>query len=330
MSIKNNTAFLQELLNAVNNLPDAGSGGGDLPELSNPGAPSDLLAGKELIGQNGAKITGSMSNIGAVTQSLNANATSYTIPSGYHNGSGKVSITTETKSVTPTKSAQTVTPTSGKVLSSVSVGAIPSQYVTTTDATAIADEILSGETAYVNGAKITGSMPNNGAVSRVMDGINVKNINVPAGYTSGGTISLDDTIETEVDEQADLIEQIKIAIDNLPDAGGSDPDDSEMQYIWIENSLPEDEGTLTVNGIECYYGTPTKVPCNSMFVLFSCLLYDYVEVEEIAFAYEYEDEGDTFTETFTADWAISERGYGIYGVTESVIDYPVTFNITYR
>lgn len=36
---------------------------------------------------------------------------------------------TQTKSVSPTESAQTVTPDSGKVLSSVSVGAIPSNYV---------------------------------------------------------------------------------------------------------------------------------------------------------------------------------------------------------
>ena len=50
---------------------------------------------------------------------------SYTIPKGYHSGSGKVQIVLETKTVTPTKSAQDITPTSGKVLGKVTVAAIP-------------------------------------------------------------------------------------------------------------------------------------------------------------------------------------------------------------
>lgn len=49
------------------------------------------------------KRTGSMANRGAVSQSLAING-SYTIPAGYHNGSGKV-----TQSI-PTKGAQTYTP----------------------------------------------------------------------------------------------------------------------------------------------------------------------------------------------------------------------------
>ncbi|MFR6279938.1 MAG: hypothetical protein ACLUKK_01945, partial [Lacrimispora saccharolytica] len=47
--------------------------------------------------------TGSMANRGAVNQSLAING-SYTIPAGYHNGSGKV-----TQNI-PTKGAQTYTP----------------------------------------------------------------------------------------------------------------------------------------------------------------------------------------------------------------------------
>lgn len=57
--------------------------------------------------------------------------------SGY-DGLGTVTVQptpTETGSATPTTSAQTVTPSSGKHLSSVSVGAIPSQYVVPTNIT---------------------------------------------------------------------------------------------------------------------------------------------------------------------------------------------------
>ena len=56
-----------------------------------------------------SKISGSMANRGAVSQQLSINGT-YTIPAGYHNGSGKVtqSIPTQgAKTVTPGKSDQT-------------------------------------------------------------------------------------------------------------------------------------------------------------------------------------------------------------------------------
>lgn len=119
-----------------------------------------VLSGSKFVNASGVLTTGTMANQGAKNATLDTTTTSYTIPAGYHNGSGKVSISTETKSVTPTKSAQSITPTAGKVLSSVSVAAIPADYITTTDADAIAANILSGKTAYVNGSKITGTMPN--------------------------------------------------------------------------------------------------------------------------------------------------------------------------
>ena len=52
---------------------------------------------------NGNKVTGSMPNIGAVSQSLAINGT-YNVPKGYHNGSGRV-----TQSI-PTQGAKTITP----------------------------------------------------------------------------------------------------------------------------------------------------------------------------------------------------------------------------
>lgn len=155
----------------------------------------DVLTGKVFTDASGKVTTGTMTNNGAVTQTLNATSTSYTIPKGYHSGSGKVSITTETKTATPSKSQQTITPTSGKVLSSVTINAIPSDYITTTDATATASQILDGATAYVKGSKVTGTMTNNGDTSNTIDGLTSTSVTIPAGYTTGGTISLTSDIE---------------------------------------------------------------------------------------------------------------------------------------
>lgn len=156
---------------------------------------TDVLTGKVFTDKDGKVTTGTMTNNGAVTKTLDTGTTSYTIPKGYHSGSGKVSITTETKSATPTKASQTITPTSGKVLSSVTISAIPSEYISTNDATATASQILDDATAYVKGVKVTGTMPNNGSTSKTIDGLTSTSATIPAGYTTGGTISLTSDIE---------------------------------------------------------------------------------------------------------------------------------------
>ena len=119
----------------------------------------DIIAGKTA-GVGGAIITGTMANNGAISQSLGING-SYTIPAGYHNGSGKVTqsiatkgaetftpndttqtiaqgryltgaqtispVPTETKTVTAGTSASTVNRTSGKYMTAVTVNPTPSQ-----------------------------------------------------------------------------------------------------------------------------------------------------------------------------------------------------------
>lgn len=106
----------------------------------------------------GTALTGTMPNNGAVNGTISTLDGDYTVPQGYHDGSGKVSISTtekskivagnirqgvtilgvegtmsgsedvnaQTKTVTPTASAQTVTPDTGyNYLTQVTVNAIP-------------------------------------------------------------------------------------------------------------------------------------------------------------------------------------------------------------
>lgn len=158
-------------------------------------AAGDVLTGKTIVEADGTVTAGAMTNNGAVSKTLDAttNNQSYTVPSGYHNGSGTVSIVLETKSATPTKSSQTITPTSGKVLSSVTVAAIPADYQDVTGVTATAGDVLTGS-AFVaaDGTVTDGTMPNKGAVSKTLDATTGnQSYTVPAGYHNGsGAVSI--------------------------------------------------------------------------------------------------------------------------------------------
>lgn len=156
----------------------------------------DVLSGKIIVLANGTVTPGTMTDNGAVAKTLDATTVSYTIPKGKHSGTGTVKIVLEEKTITPTKSAQTVTPTAGKVLSKVSVAAIPDQYQDVSKVTAGAPQVLVDYSVVdATGAVVAGSMPNNGELNVTIDGLTETSVELPAGYISGGTLSLTSAIE---------------------------------------------------------------------------------------------------------------------------------------
>ena len=145
----------------------------------------------------------SIVNCGAVSATVQEGDT-YVIPKGYHNGSGTVSgvsgggnYSLQSKTVTPTKLQQNVTPDSGYYgLSDVTVAPIPESYQDVSAVTAAAEDVLTGKIFVdADGKTTAGTMPNNGEASKTIDGLTIVSIELPAGYYSGGTVSLSGDIE---------------------------------------------------------------------------------------------------------------------------------------
>lgn len=122
---------------------------------------SQVLEGSTFTSMDGFIVHGTMTKNGAWTSNNLKAGQSITIPEGYHNGEGKVTA-----------------------------ASLASQ----TSANASAGHILQGETAWVNGSKVTGTMVNRGAWNAAK---NVKSggfidITIPEGYHNGkGFIHID-------------------------------------------------------------------------------------------------------------------------------------------
>ena len=149
-------AKIQELQNQLNNLNSL---------LSQTNATADKILSGYKAYSVGKLLTGTMANRGAVNSSLNCGQ-SYTIPAGYHNGSGKVTA-----------------------------NSLASQ----TSATATSADILTGKTAWVNGQKLTGTGVNlsQKLTIPVLYGSSVRDAN--HHYAGGGGIQLQNVKQISIE-----------------------------------------------------------------------------------------------------------------------------------
>lgn len=142
-------------------------------------------------------------NCGAISATIQE-GTTYTIPAGYHNGSGTVSgisgggnYNLQSKSsIIPTKKQQHITADEGYFgLSDVTIEAIPSNYQDVSSVDAKAADVLTGKIIVLaDGSIVPGTMPDNGEVSKLLDATTVT-YTIPKGYHTGAgkvTITLEE------------------------------------------------------------------------------------------------------------------------------------------
>lgn len=159
-----------------------------------------LAQNTDSLDQLAAAVDG-IANQGAVSASVQA-GDAYTIPRGYHNGSGTVTGASDnyrlqSKSVTPARERQNIAPDSGYYgLSHVAVAPIPESLQDVSAVTASGADVLTGK-VFVDaaGEAVAGAMPNNGVLTQTIDGLTASSVTIPAGYVSGGTVSLSGSIE---------------------------------------------------------------------------------------------------------------------------------------
>jgi hypothetical protein len=147
-------------------------------ELTGNMVAGDLLATKTGYADDAdTKITGSMTNRGAVSTDISAKATEVTIAAGYHNGSGVVKIA----------AAEQAKIIEGNIKNGITIlgQAGNANVVDTTESSApiATGTVLVDKVGFVNGAKVTGLMANK--ADNNVEVTTVAGTTIPAGYYNG-------------------------------------------------------------------------------------------------------------------------------------------------
>lgn len=138
----------------------------------------------------------------------------------------------------------------------------------TSDADASASEILATKTAYVNGTKVTGTMPNRGAVSGTITAVDTP-YTIPQGYHDGsGTVEIDST------------DQAKIIAENIKDG---------VEILGVT-------GTYTGEGVTAQAKTAT--PYTTQQVILPDTGYDYLSQVTVEAIY-YNESANSYGTTVT-------------------------------
>ena len=196
MSIKTNTTNLQELLEVVNNLPEAG--GVELPALTNPADEGHVLSGYEFIDETGSKKTGNI--VSKSVSDLSTNGKTVIVPVGYYTEQATKDVDTATQA-TPTIEISSdgliianVEQTAGYVEAGtkaathqLTVQTGKTVTPTTSEQTAVASGV------YTTGAVTVAAMPTatqaTPSISVSSDGLITANATQESGYVAAGTKS---------------------------------------------------------------------------------------------------------------------------------------------
>ena len=201
-------------------------------KLKNLGVELGVSLDTDLLDTIATKFEADIVNRGAVNANV-MEGESYTIPKGYHSGSGQVNgvagggnYSLQAKNITPTKTQQNVTSDAGYYgLASVTVNPIPTIYQDVSSVTVTASEVLANKVFVSStGQIIAGTMPNIGAATMSLDtGTPVKNI--AKGYHDGtGEISI--TLENKATTPSEIEQTISatdgkvlssVTIEPIPD-----------------------------------------------------------------------------------------------------------------
>lgn len=143
------------------------SGGGNSADLDAiTAAKGDVRAGKVIVNQDGEPVTGILTDRGAWSYTGLAGGATVKIPAGIHNGNGTVTA--------------------------IAPDSLESQ----TPGTATSAKILDGETAWVKGKQLIGSMPNKKAWSNT--GVKAGAVvTIPEGYHNGSGKIKTDSLESQ-------------------------------------------------------------------------------------------------------------------------------------